>query len=232
MALSILTALELFRGISEQESQTIARLCAERRFRRGATIFAKGDPADALYILKDRLVRLVARAGSGAETILHILCPGAIFGELLLSEEKRAFTAVAGTDVLVTVIPKTSFIELLAAVPRVSGNFIRMLSRRLSKVEKEFAGFGHTWSYHRLAKVLLELAEEHGVKTPEGTALSLKLTHEDLANMIGTTRETVTTQFNRFRKKRLLRREGRALVPDVPRLKAFVRERESRVGEA
>ena len=54
-------------------------------------------------------------------------------------------------------------------------NFIRLLSRRLAKVEMEFAGFGHTWSYHRLAKVLLELGAENGVKTPKGVALTLLL---------------------------------------------------------
>lgn len=119
-------------------------------------------------------------------------------------------------------------VELLLAVPRVSENFIRTLSRRLSKVEQEFAGFGHTWSYHRLAGVLLALADEHGVGTPKGTALSVKLTHEDLANLIGTTRETVTTQLTRFRRMRLVRREGRSLLLDIPRLKAFVRDRAPR----
>lgn len=232
MALSVLTASELVRGLTEAESRRIARLCSERRFRAGAAIFSKGDPSDAIYILNSGVVRLISVSDSGAETILHILRPGAIFGELLLSEENRAFTAIANTEVTATVISKSNFVTLLAEVPRVSANFIAMLSRRLAKVEREFAGFGHTWSYDRLAKVLIDLAEEHGVPGRAGTALSVRLTHEDLANLVGTTRETVTTQLARFRKRGLVRREGRSLILDVPRLRAFVRDRESRVDDA
>jgi CRP-like cAMP-binding protein len=223
MPLSYHTAVELFQGISDSESQRVARLCAERRYRKGTTIFSKGDPADSLYIVKDGRVRVLSLSDKGTETILHILKQGAIFGELLLSEEKRALTATAGTDVLVTVISKGSMVELLTSIPTVSKNFIRLLSRRLAKVEREFADFGHTWSYHRLSKILLQLCEEHGQETPKGTMIPLRLTHEDLANLIGTTRETVTTQMNRFRRMGLVKRQDRFLVVNKPRLEEFGR---------
>lgn len=103
-------------------------------------------------------------------------------------------------------------------------NFIRLLSQRLAKVEREHSGFGHTWSYHRLAKTLLRLAEEHGVNTPKGAALPLRLTHEELANLIGTTRETVTTQMGRFRRMGMVRREGKTLHLNVSRLRRLVRD--------
>ncbi|MGA8752522.1 Crp/Fnr family transcriptional regulator, partial [Candidatus Deferrimicrobium sp.] len=159
----------------------------------------------------------------GTETIVHILKEGAIFGELLLSEEQRAFSAVAGTDALVTVLPKGSLVELLAAIPSVSKNFIRLLSKRLAKVEREFGDFGHTWSYDRLSKVLLRLCDEHGRETPKGTLIPLRLTHEDLANLIGTTRETVTTQMIRFRRMGIVKSQDRFLVVDKSRLKGFGR---------
>src|SRR5512135_256385 len=98
MPFSYTTADELFQGISEPESRKIAALCAERRYRKGATIFSRGAPADSLYIVKEGKVRIVFLSGKGTETILHILKQGAVFGELLLSEEKRAMTAVAATD--------------------------------------------------------------------------------------------------------------------------------------
>ena len=150
MPLSYNTAVELFQGISETEAQRVARLCTERKYRKGATIFSKGDPSNALFIVKDGRVRILSLSDKGTETIVHILKEGAIFGELLLSEEQRAFTAVAGTDALVTVLSKGSLVELLAAIPTVSKNFIRLLSKRLAKVEREFGDFGHTWSYDRL----------------------------------------------------------------------------------
>lgn len=226
MPLSFHTAVELFSGISESERQRVTRLCSERRYRKGATIFSRGDPSDSLYIVEDGKVRILSLSDKGAETILHILKPGAIFGELLLSEERRALTAIAGTDVLVTVLSKGSLVELLSSVPTISRNFIRLLSKRLAKVEKEFADTGHTWSYHRLAKALLQLCDEHGQETPNGTLIPLRLTHEDLANIIGTTRETATTQLNRFRRMGLVKRQERFLLVNRRRLEEFGRSAE------
>ena len=223
MPLSVNTAVELFQGISETEAQRVARLCTERIYKNGATIFSKGDPSNALFIVKTGKVRILFFSEKGTETIVHILKEGAIFGELLLSEEQRAFTAVAGTDALVTVLSKGGLVELLTAIPTISKNFIRLLSKRLAKVEMYFGDFGHTWSYNRLKKVLLRLCEEHGKETPKGTMIPLRLTHEDLANLIGTTRETVTTQMIRFRRMGLVTRQDRFLVVNKSRLEEFGR---------
>ncbi len=223
MPLSYNTAVELFQGISESEAQRVERLCAVRPYPKGATIFSKGDPANALYIVKVGRVRILSLSEKGTETIVHILKEGAIFGELLLSEEMRFFTAVAGTDAQVTVLSKGSLVDLLAGIPTISKNFIRLLSKRLAKVEREFGEFGHTWSYNRLSKVLLRLCEEHGKETPKGTVIPVHLTHEDLANLIGTTRETVTTQMIRFRRMGLVKRQDRFLVVNKSRLEEFGR---------
>lgn len=216
------TVLELFTGIPEADRKRIARFCSGRRYAEGAAIFSEGDPAEAMFIVEDGLVKLVSVSSTGAETILHILKRGDIFGELIFAEDRRAFDAVAGSDVLVTVIPRKGFEEILATVPAVARNFISLLSRRLVRIERGYAGFGHTWSYHRLGKVLLRLAGEHGVPAAGGTLIPLRLTHDDLAKLIGTTRETVTKQMVRFRRAGLLRREGRHIVLHTGRLSRFV----------
>ena len=227
MGLSVVKETDLFRGIAQADLERIVHLFAERKYPKGATIYERGDPGDSLYFVKEGLVKLASLSGRGTETILHLLPPGAIFGELILSEEKRAFTAVAGTDATVSVLPKERLVGLLSDVPAFAMNFIRLLSHRLSKVEIEHAGFGHTWSYHRLARVLLKLGEEHGVRNSHGTAISLHLTHEELANLIGTTRETVSTQMGRFRRMGWVRREGRTLVLNVAKLRKVTREADS-----
>ncbi|HZW35451.1 MAG TPA: Crp/Fnr family transcriptional regulator [Candidatus Deferrimicrobiaceae bacterium] len=223
MPLSYQKADDLFQGISESDVKRITSRCTDRRYRRGATIFSRGDPADSLYIVKEGKVRILSLSDKGTETIVHILKQGAMFGELLLSEEKRAFSAVAGTDAVITLLSKGSLVELLTSIPTLSKNFIRQLSRRLAKVEMGAADFGHTWSYNRLSKVLLQLCEEHGQQTPKGTLIPLRLTHEDLANLIGTTRETVTTQLNRFRRMGLVNRQDHFLLVNRPRLEQFIR---------
>lgn len=221
MPMSFPTAGELLRGFSEAETREFARLGTERRFPAGMTIFSKGDPADSLCILREGYVRLVSISEQGAETILHLLKPGTIFGELLLSEGLRAFTAVAESEAVISFLPKAGFLKFLASFPNGSLNFIRLLSDRLVRIERTFAEFGHTWSYHRLARALLRLAEDHGERTPDGTVIGLRVTHEDLANLIGTTRETVTNQLGRFRRLGLLKK-GRRLVLNEDRLRRFV----------
>ena len=223
MPLSVLTAVELFRTVSARDMDRISRLCVDRHYAAKTTIFARGDPGDSLFLLKEGVVRICSVSEKGGETILLILKPDAIFGELLFSEETRSLTAIAGTDVIVTILSRENFREILRSVPSVAENFIRLLSRRLSKVERGVAEFGHTWSYDRLAQVLLHLAEEHGIDTPAGTRISLRVTHEDLAKLIGTTRETATTQINRFRRRGLLKREGRFFLVDRARLAEFLR---------
>ncbi|MGZ8463444.1 MAG: Crp/Fnr family transcriptional regulator [Candidatus Deferrimicrobiaceae bacterium] len=222
MPLSVLTAAELLQGISPRESELVSRLCVERRYSEGETIFFRGDPSDALYLLRAGRVKLCSVSEKGTEMILHILKPDAIFGELLFSEEERALTAVADTDVVVTAISRKHLEDLFASIPTVSRNFIRLLSRRLAKVETKFAEFGHTWSYHRLANVLLRLAEEHGTESGSGTIIALRLTHEDLAKLIGTTRETVTTQVARLRRMGLLKKEGRFYLVDRRKLSLYL----------
>jgi len=219
--MTFLKASELLQGLSETEAREFARLCTDRRFPAGKTVFSRGDPADSLCLLREGIVRLVSLSEQGAETILLLLKPDSIFGELLLSEELRAFTAMAESDTVISFLPKAGFLKFLASSPTGSRNFIRLLSNRLARVETTFAEFGHTWSYHRLARALLRLAEDHGEKTPEGTVIRMRVTHEDLANLIGTTRETVTNQLGKFRRLGFLRK-GRRLVLNVDRLSRFV----------
>ncbi len=227
-AISPLTDAAQLAGVSGAERRRISRLFEERRYAAGSAIFVKGDPADFVGFVKSGLVKLVTESHGRGETLLHILKPGDVFGELLLSEDTRAFTALAGTDADVETISRGNFLRLLSSHPAVSLNFIRVLSRRLVGVERAVADFGHTWSYHRLAKVLLRLADDHGVPAPAGTRIPLALTHAELANMIGTTRETVTAQLIRFKRLGFLRREGRHFVVDRPRLTGFLRAEELR----
>jgi CRP/FNR family transcriptional regulator len=227
---SSLENFEPFRGLTDAEARKVARLIEEKRFPRGTTIFKINDPADSLYALMEGLVKLVSRPGKGTGRILHLLRPPDIFGELLLSEETRPFMAVALTDVLAAVVSRDHFVDLLSSITSVRLNFIRILSRRLAHVESEVSEFSHSWSYHRLAKVLLRTSREHGEATPGGVLIRPPLTHSDLAGMIGTTRETVSNQMGRFKRMGLVRSRGRRLIVDTRRLGDFIRSEEAAPG--
>ncbi len=224
-----LTRVELFRGITDAEAQNIAAICPEKRYPKGATIFSPGDPPGFLYILREGLVKLASLSEKGSETILQIFKPDDVFGEFLLSAEKRHFEAVALEDTLVTALSREIFRELLVSVPAVGLNFIKLLSGRLARAEKELAAFSHSWSYHRLAKILLQLSEGFGEEIPSGTMINLRMTHEDLANMIGTSRETVTTQLKRLEQMGFVARQGRRIILNKPDLLQFVQSQEERL---
>lgn len=200
---------ELFRGFATVDRTKIADLSFERRYPRCAAIYAEGDTSDAIYIVMSGLVKLVSLSETGTETILHIFAPGQVFGELLLGGEVRPFTAIAIEDTIVRAIPKPHITELLHSIPSLALNLLALIAKRLIETQQRLAQSGHSWSYHRLAKVLLELADRYGADGPAGTMIQLPLTHEDLANLIGTTRETVTTQLGRFKRMGLVSQQGR-----------------------
>ncbi len=221
------TAGELFQGIPDAEARRISGLFTEKSCPRETALFYEGGDSDSLFVVRKGLVKIVSLSAKGSETILHILRQDEVFGELLLVEGKRPFTAIAITDVLVHALSRKDFLELLSSSPRFAANYARLLARRLMKMEKEFCGMIHAWGYHRLAKELLHLAEDLGVDTPSGTQITLRLTHEDLANLIGTARETVTIQLHKFEELGLILREGRRLIVNRPRLREYVRGKES-----
>jgi CRP/FNR family transcriptional regulator len=226
----LIARFELFRGFTERESRMVDKRMEKRRFLKGDAIFRRADPGDSLYLLMEGLVKIVAYSGRGAGTIIYILRPPDIFGELLLSEEKRPFHALAATDARAGVLSREHVVELLSRIPRFRLNFIRNLSHRLVRVAKGVAEFRHARSSHRLAKVLLRMSGEDGEETPGGFPLRLSLTHADLAEMIGATRETVTIQMNRFRRLGLVEIRNRRLVVDRRRLAEYLRAGEMRQG--
>lgn len=217
----------MLQGIPEEEARRIAGLFADKKYDRDAALFYEGGPADSLFIVRKGLVKLVSLSERGTESILHIVRADDVFGELLLVQGQRPFSAIALTDVQAGVLTRKDFLEILRTSPVFASNYTRLLARRLMEVEREFAGLIHAWAYHRLAKELLHLAEDIGEDTRTGTRIALKLTHEDLANLIGTTRETVTIQLHKFEEIGLIRREGRNLIVDRARLRDYVHVKES-----
>ena len=213
---------ELWEGFSPEEHKQVARLCPERRFSKGSTIFAPGDTPDALYVLVSGLVTLSHLSEGGQESILRVFGPGDVFGELFLTVPARPFLARALTACVVTLIPRKTFLHLVSTIPRIGFNFTCVLSRHLAEMAFDRAQSSHKWSSQRLALTLLKLAAAHGVEQEGGTAITLALTHQILADMIGTSRETVTRDLRRLKQKGMVSQRGRTLVIQPARLKALV----------
>ncbi len=215
---------ELWEGLSPEELEQVEHLCPDRHFPEGGTIFAPGDPSDALYVLKSGIVTLSHVSEDGQESILRVLIPGNVFGELFLTTPARPFLASTLTPCVVTVIATESFHRLLGMVPRLALNFIGVLSRRLTDLALDRGQFAHKRSFQRLALILLKLSAVHGVEDDRWAAIALPLTHQRLADMIGTSRETVSRHLAVLKRQGAVRQRGRTLLVRPPDLQELVPE--------
>ena len=179
------------------DSAAITRKITE--FRRGAVIFAQGDPCDSVMYIQKGAVRLSVLSHSGKEAIVAMLGPGDFLGEgALAGQPVRMGTATAVAASTVLVLPKQQMIRLLHEEPGFSDRFIQyMLSRNL-RIEEDLVDQLFNSSEKRLARTLLLLARYGKEATPH--RVLPKLSQEVLAEMIGTTRSRVNFFMNKFRK--------------------------------
>ena len=215
---------ELWEGLSPEELEQAEHFCPERHFPEGATIFAPGDPSDSLYVLKSGIVTLTHVSQEGQESILRVLIPGNVFGELFLTTPARPFLASTLTPCAVTVVSTDSFHRLLVLTPNIALNFIGVLSRRLTDLALDRGQFAHKRSFQRLALLLLKLGADHGVQSDPWAAIALPLTHQRLADMIGSSRETVSRHLALLKRQGAVKQEGRTLLVKPAHLQQVVPE--------
>ncbi len=217
-----LAANRLFEGLSPPERERAIASCIRKRFARGERIFSTGDRPEFLYLLEAGHVQLVSLEESGAERILNVFRPGDVFGEILLSVDRRPFDAVAVDEARVAIMSRATFLELLHTSPLCGMNFIRLISDRLFDTERDLAALSRTWTRPRLVHLLLKLADNLGQPTPQGTLITVPVTHETLASMIGASRVRVTSYLSQLRREGLLAKQGRLMVIRTEGLKGWL----------
>lgn len=198
-----------FSGLLEHELVTIATLFAIKTFRRGDVIISYGEVAEELYFIQKGLVRVYRLNESGTKVVLALLSNGDFFGEMgLFTDAFRTAWIEAVTDVKAYCMHKDDFRNLLLATPELCWRMLGVLSQRLAKMDEQIENFVCLNVESRLLKALFSLGEELGHKDGDGWILPSYLTHELLAEIIGTNRETVTRALGRLEKAGKLSRTG------------------------
>jgi CRP-like cAMP-binding protein len=220
-AVEALGRCRLFAGLGPEALEAIARSLRVRRFRRGEVLFHEGDPGDALFIVASGAVKVVIPSEEGEEAILATLKRGDFLGELaLLDGAPRSASAIAleATDALT--LPRDQFRALADAEPAIRGALLEAMARELRRLTRHVAELHFLDLTGRLAARLVRLAEEHGVRSADGSVrLDAPLTQSDLAAMIGATRQSVNKLLGEFEEVGLLRLERDSIVvADVPAL--------------
>jgi CRP/FNR family transcriptional regulator, global nitrogen regulator len=190
---------------------------AERRFAAKDMIFAPGDPDDHVYFLLSGTVRLYKIYGAFKEATVALLTDGDVFGELSLEETSRqgAF-AEAVTDARVAVLRKSVLKEVLKRRPEFALKLFSCFSERLRQADETIEGLLNREVSARLTTLLSHLGERFG--EPEGSAriLKVRLTHQDLANMIFSTREAVSKEMSEFQRAGLIEVRNHRIVVNRP----------------
>jgi CRP/FNR family transcriptional regulator, cyclic AMP receptor protein len=208
-----LSRVPLFAGLPEDKVATLETLTQRRSFRRGEVVFHKGDPGDTLYVIAQGQVKIVLPSDSGEEALLGVLDEGEFFGELsLIDEQPRSATIVATEQTETLVLRRDDFLKFVVSSPELAIDMLRVLSRRLRETDEFIEDAIFLDVPGRLAKKLLELANQYGRHTPIGTVISLRMTQQELATMVGATRESVNKHLRSYRSRGILEIDRQRII--------------------
>jgi CRP/FNR family transcriptional regulator, cyclic AMP receptor protein len=165
-----------------------------RHYRVGEPIFVTGDPGGFIVVITQGRVKVFAPSAAGTETVLSLRGPGDVVGELSAIEDEptpRVATVVALDAVVCRVVRADEFRSLLAGRPGVALELLRMLAARLRSSDRRRVEFGAYGTTQRVARLLVDLAAAQGGTSERDVVLRSGLTQDDLAGMVGTSRESV-----------------------------------------
>lgn len=184
----------LFGDLDPPELDAIAAICRKRQVPKGSIIFYADDPGNACYIVVEGKVKIVISSGDGREHILGILSPRDLFGEMsLIDGHERSATAIAVEETQVLTIQREEFLKLLHEYPGIPFKLLTVLSRRLRSTDAHVESLAFLSAPGRVARLLVGLAQESGVKSPDGKpTFTSRMTRQEMANLTGTSRETFT----------------------------------------
>jgi CRP-like cAMP-binding protein len=189
-------------ALDEVDRAALGELGHVRRFAKGRMLFLEGDRSDDVILLREGQVKIVSAGWEGGENLLAIRGPGDLIGELTAiddSNHPRIATAVAMCSVRAQVLPASDFLHFVASRPGVALSLLRALSKRMRDSDRRRVEYGSYDAAHRLARVLLELAGEHGRAVTGGTNIGLPLSQDELAGLIGASRESVARALGTLR---------------------------------
>lgn len=206
--------------------EALARLAERvelREIRRRDVIYLPGDPGNALYFVNGGRVKISKVTRDGKALTLSYCGPSEIFGECsLVSGGAREEMAEAMENAMVTEVERGDFEQLLKEHPSLGFQMTRLLAKRRLDLENKLETLVFRDVTSKLAELLLKLADEYGVEDSRGTLVALKITHQELANLIGSTRETVSLTLSQFKKQNWICTEGRkVIISDTESLRAL-----------
>ncbi|EPD31254.1 hypothetical protein HMPREF9238_01021 [Gleimia europaea ACS-120-V-Col10b] len=215
-----ISQVPLFEGLDEAQQNSLRSKMGQTTLRRGEVLFEEGEPGNRLYIITEGKVKLGHTSTDGRENLLAVLGPGEIIGELTLFDPgPRSTTATAVSPVTLLHLDHADLSTILDTNPTMAKHMLRALARRLRRTNESLADLVFSDVPGRVAKALLDLADRFGTPAEDGVHVPHDLTQEELAQLVGASRETVNKSLADFVSRGWIHLEGRAVtLLDLDRL--------------
>jgi CRP/FNR family transcriptional regulator, cyclic AMP receptor protein len=211
---SLAANVPLFVGLSSRDVSAICQVMVHRRFGPGEVIVHEDDEEGrTFFVILTGLVHVAVMTSEGKNAVLATLKRGDFFGEMaLLDGEPRSASVVAAQQCDLFLLYRKSFIDILERYPKIAIHLIIEMSKRLRRANRHINTLSMMSVYGRVADVLLRLAHEHGRRVGAMVVIPNRPTHQIIADMAGTSRETVSRIVSQLQKKRYIALDGRNLV--------------------
>lgn len=223
--MNFLQDIALFTKLAFHERQRVAENLQKQVYKAGAIIFHQGDPGRVLYLIHSGQVRIFVNGLEGTETSV-IICgrPGDIFGELAIIDGlPRSATAATVTPAIVYTMEREQFRQHMCRYPQLALNFMQTLSGRVRYNTGQLDSLASLDVSRRLARKLLELAQDYGQANENGVCIATPLTQSHLASLIVATRESINKSLRRFRRQDIIStHNGHIIIHDAAALRAVV----------
>jgi CRP/FNR family transcriptional regulator len=217
-ALVQVTARQTMQRAMEQMGEAVFReQGAQKQIKRQAALYSPGEPATAVYWIAQGEVKVCRNSPDGRELTLDFLAQGEVFGELeVLMQTPRESQAVARTDLVLYALERGALLAAMQADPRLGLWLAERMSVRQSRMASRLEALVFKSAHGKVAQLLMSLAQAHGRPTSGGTLIDYPITHQEIGNLIATTRETVSYAFMAFRQRGLIAtRQRRTIVRDL-----------------
>ena len=209
----LLQKVALFQSVDGEELTRIASLLSPRDVPKDAHVVTQDEPGDALYIIAKGRMKVVLYGDNGREVILTLLKAGDFFGEMsLLDDLPRSANVIALADSRVLVLKRDAFVDHIKNSPTTALNVMAEISRRLRRADEIIGNLATLDVYGRVAHIMIDLAKKDGEEVEGGILIRERPTQQDIASMIGTSRETVSRVLSEFQRRGFVEMRGREIL--------------------
>jgi len=209
----VLRTVPIFSELSDEDITSLAHLASRKRYPKDTVVFFENEEGDSFFCIVDGRIKVTILGDDGREVILSVLGRGDFFGEMaLLDNEPRSATAIAVEDTELLSLHRNDFQTVLTDNRSIMAALIKILTARLRRANHQISTLALLDVYGRVARVIVDTARDEGKRLKDGRIAFRRATHQEIANRIGTTRETVTRMLKDLERQGLIHIDGKEVV--------------------